>query len=186
MNPGTTVSKLRAFRKALAGTEDVDASQFKSLDLDELAARDGERWPDVKACIFATCQSFIEKRIGPEDLMMPAADGFLVLPAPSRRGRTGSSRAGWTDSSCVHQPTSPGVPPGETALIRFRKGPPGCARQSPRITAPTGRVSARASSMESVFLVAACSRLPQDSRRRRKGLTRSAHPISERPVKTIP
>lgn len=80
-----SLANLKAFRKALAGADDASASQFKFLNLDELAERYAERWPKVKARIFETCHSFIAKRIGPRDLMMPAANGFLVLPSPDRQ-----------------------------------------------------------------------------------------------------
>ncbi|TGY94563.1 hypothetical protein [Marinicauda pacifica] len=80
----TSLANLKAFREALAGADDVSASQFKFLNLDELAERYGERWPKVKARIFETCETFIKKRIGPRDLMLRAGNGFLVLPSPDR------------------------------------------------------------------------------------------------------
>ncbi|TGY87874.1 hypothetical protein E5163_13235 [Marinicauda algicola] len=78
------LADLKAFREVLAGSDEVNASQFKFLNLEELAERYGDRWPKVKARIFETCHSFIEKRIGPRDLMLRAANGFLVLPSPDR------------------------------------------------------------------------------------------------------
>lgn len=38
----------------------------------------------MKERIFETCNSFLSKRIGPDDLLLRASNGFAVLPAPGR------------------------------------------------------------------------------------------------------
>lgn len=78
--------QLKAFRHVFAETGGgIDSSQFEFLNLDDLAARYGERWPQVRERIFETCEQFISKRIGKHDLLVRAANGFVVLPHPSRK-----------------------------------------------------------------------------------------------------
>jgi len=69
-------------REKLLHAETADAGQFRFLNLDMLMARYGERWPRVKDRIFETCQAFISKRIGAGDIIVRAANGFLVFPDP--------------------------------------------------------------------------------------------------------
>lgn len=42
---------------------------------DPLRDRYGERWPQVRERIFEVCQAFIQRRIGPGDMVMRAATG---------------------------------------------------------------------------------------------------------------
>ena len=77
---------LNTFLKtALASKETVDVGQFHLLNLDAVKEIAGDDWPNRRKKIFDVSTHFIEKRISPEDLLMPCAEGFLLIFADSEK-----------------------------------------------------------------------------------------------------
>lgn len=71
---------LNTFLKtALANKETVDVGQFHLLNLDAVKEMAGGDWPNKRKKIFDVSTHFIEKRISPDDLLMPCAEGFLLI-----------------------------------------------------------------------------------------------------------
>lgn len=79
----STLARFRPKLKEAAGAK-LETTQLQLINLDILEARYGSKWPRVKERIFDTCEQFISRRIGPDDLILRAANGFVVLPGPSR------------------------------------------------------------------------------------------------------
>ncbi len=78
------LSSVSAYARRLKGKTQIDTTQLQFLNLEELEKRYGDRWPQVRGRIIETCESFISRRIRPEDLLLRAANGFLILPDPNR------------------------------------------------------------------------------------------------------
>ncbi|WP_429911817.1 hypothetical protein [Glycocaulis sp.] len=80
----SVLSTLARFRPKLKEAAQLETTQLQLINLDVLEAQYKEKWPRVKERIFDTCEQFISKRIGSDDLILRAANGFIVLPGPSR------------------------------------------------------------------------------------------------------
>lgn len=80
----SVLSALASFRPKLKEAGRLETTQLQLINLDALEASYQEKWPRVKERIFDTCEQFISKRIGVDDLLFRAANGFVVLPGPSR------------------------------------------------------------------------------------------------------
>ncbi|MFC4725808.1 hypothetical protein AB6B38_10355 [Glycocaulis abyssi] len=80
----SVLSTLASFRPKLKEAAQLETTQLQLINLDVLEAQYKEKWPRVKERIFDTCEQFISKRIGSDDLILRAANGFIVLPGPSR------------------------------------------------------------------------------------------------------
>lgn len=79
------LSSLAQYRQSLKGVTHLETTQLQLINLDLFKARYQERWPRVRSRIFDTCEQFITKRIGPDDIILRANNGFVVLPGPSRK-----------------------------------------------------------------------------------------------------
>jgi hypothetical protein len=71
-------SKLKTL---LAGRADIDIGQFKLLGLSEIRTAAGDNWPRLKSRVFTAGSQLIARHAGPNDIVMPCGDGFLVLMA---------------------------------------------------------------------------------------------------------
>ncbi|MCC5981514.1 MAG: hypothetical protein JJU26_07330 [Oceanicaulis sp.] len=80
----SVLSTLARFRPKLKEAARLETTQLQLINLDVLEAQYKDKWPRVKERIFDTCEQFISKRIGSDDLILCAANGFIVLPGPSR------------------------------------------------------------------------------------------------------
>lgn len=80
----SVLSTLARFRPKLKEAARLETTQLQLINLDVLEAQYKDKWPRVKERIFDTCEQFISKRIGSDDLILRAANGFIVLPGPSR------------------------------------------------------------------------------------------------------
>lgn len=79
------LSTLAQYRHSLKGATHLETTQLQLINLDLLKSRYQERWPKVRERIFDTCEQFIQKRMGPDDVVLRANNGFVVLPGPSRK-----------------------------------------------------------------------------------------------------
>ena len=75
---GDIKAKLKA---VLAGREQVDFGQFRLLNLEQVRSAAGADWPRIKTRVFTAGQQLIETSLGPDDLVVPCGDGFLVILA---------------------------------------------------------------------------------------------------------
>ena len=71
-------AKLKA---VLAGREQVDFGQFRLLNLAQVRSAAGADWPRIKTRVFTAGQQLIETSLGPDDVVLPCGDGFLVILA---------------------------------------------------------------------------------------------------------
>lgn len=81
----SVLSSLARYRHSLKSATHLETTQLQLINLDMLKARYQECWPKVRSRIFDTCEQFIQKRIGEDDVVLRAKTGFVVLPGPSRR-----------------------------------------------------------------------------------------------------
>jgi hypothetical protein len=66
-------------KRAAAGRATLDVAQFQFIGLKEIAERYGPRWPERRERVQTVARHFIAKRIAPEDVLIPGADGFLLV-----------------------------------------------------------------------------------------------------------
>lgn len=66
-------------RRLANGRNTIDVAQFQFIDLSEIRDRYGPRWPEKRDRVQRVAQHFIAKRMAPEDMLIPGADGFLVI-----------------------------------------------------------------------------------------------------------
>jgi len=80
----SVLSSLAKYRHSLKSATHLETTQLQLINLDMLKSRYQERWPKVRSRIFDTCEQFIQKRMGPDDAVLRAKNGFVILPGPSR------------------------------------------------------------------------------------------------------
>jgi hypothetical protein len=66
-------------RRLANGRTTIDVAQFQFIGLTEIRARYGPRWNDKRERVQSVARNFIVRRIAPEDVLIPGADGFLVV-----------------------------------------------------------------------------------------------------------
>jgi hypothetical protein len=66
-------------RRLANGRTTIDVAQFQFIGLNEIRARYGVRWNDKRERVQVVARNFIVKRVAPEDVLIPGADGFLVV-----------------------------------------------------------------------------------------------------------
>jgi hypothetical protein len=66
-------------RRLANGRTTIDVAQFQFIGLNEIRDRYGPRWTDKRDRVQRVARHFIAKRIAPEDVLIPGADGFLVV-----------------------------------------------------------------------------------------------------------
>jgi hypothetical protein len=74
-----TLNLAERIRRLANGRNTIDVAQFQFIKFDEIRARYGERWPEKRERVTTVSRDFISKRIAPEDVLIPGADGFLVV-----------------------------------------------------------------------------------------------------------
>jgi hypothetical protein len=76
-------SRLRAMADA-GGS--IEAAQVKVIGLDEIREAAGPRWPRMRERVRSGSLGILSQHTGPEDVIIPAGDGFLVMLAEGRAG----------------------------------------------------------------------------------------------------
>lgn len=66
-------------RRLANGRNAIDVAQFQFINLDEIRARYGAQWPAKRERVFQVARHFISRRVAPEDVLIPAAEGFLLV-----------------------------------------------------------------------------------------------------------
>ncbi len=66
-------------RRIANGRSTIDVAQFQFVGLDEIRRRYGDLWKQRRDRVVHVAREFISKRIAPEDMMIPGADGFLLV-----------------------------------------------------------------------------------------------------------
>jgi hypothetical protein len=66
----------------------IEAAQVKVIGLDEIREAAGPRWPRMRERVRTGSQAILAQHTGPDDVVIPAGDGFLVMLAEGRPGDT--------------------------------------------------------------------------------------------------
>lgn len=66
-------------RRLANGRTTLDVAQFQFIGIDAIRDRYGVQWPPKRERAFQVARQFIARRIAPDDVLIPAADGFLVV-----------------------------------------------------------------------------------------------------------
>ena len=74
-----TLNLAERIRRLANGRTTIDVAQFQFIGLNEIRDRYGPRWTDKRDRVQRVARYFIAKRIAPEDVLIPGADGFLVV-----------------------------------------------------------------------------------------------------------
>ena len=75
---GGLAAKLRGLAKQ---GSDFDIAQFQFLELDEIEGAYGGRWAEQQKRVKEVAHTFIKRRLGEGDILVPGADGFLIIYA---------------------------------------------------------------------------------------------------------
>ncbi|MGZ3273796.1 MAG: hypothetical protein ACXWKY_09825 [Caulobacteraceae bacterium] len=68
-------------REAVHETRHIETAQIQIIGLEMVKMRAGALWPELSARVRETSASFIDQRIGENDFVIPAGDGFVVVYA---------------------------------------------------------------------------------------------------------
>jgi hypothetical protein len=66
----------------------IEAAQVKLIGLDEIRVAAGPRWPRMRERVRSGSLAILSQHCGPDDAIIPAGDGFLIMLAESRAGDT--------------------------------------------------------------------------------------------------
>jgi hypothetical protein len=66
----------------------IEAAQVKLIGLDEIREAAGPRWPRMRERVRQGSYSILSQHTGPDDVIIPAGDGFLIMLAEGRPGDT--------------------------------------------------------------------------------------------------
>jgi hypothetical protein len=66
-------------RRLANGRTTLDVAQFQFIGLDQIRERYGPRWIVKREKVQQVARHFISKRVSPEDVLIPGADGFLLV-----------------------------------------------------------------------------------------------------------
>ncbi|HVY87823.1 MAG TPA: hypothetical protein VG942_03095 [Hyphomonadaceae bacterium] len=79
-------------RRLANGRTTLDVAQFQFIGLEQIRQRYGPRWTVKREKVQQVARNFISKRCSPEDVLIPGADGFLLVFG-SRTGMTADTAA---------------------------------------------------------------------------------------------
>jgi hypothetical protein len=66
-------------RRLANGRNTIDVARFQFIGLHEVRGRYGVRWNEKRDRVQQVARHFISQRISPDDVLIPAADGFLLV-----------------------------------------------------------------------------------------------------------
>jgi hypothetical protein len=66
----------------------IEAAQVKLIGLDEIREAAGPRWPRMRERVRQGSHAILSQHTGPDDVIIPAGDGFLIMLAEGRPGDT--------------------------------------------------------------------------------------------------
>lgn len=66
----------------------IEAAQVKLIGLDEIREAAGPRWPRMRERVRTGSLSILQQHCAPDDVVIPAGDGFLVMLADGKPGDT--------------------------------------------------------------------------------------------------
>jgi hypothetical protein len=66
----------------------IEAAQVKLIGLDEIREAAGPRWPRMRERVRSGSLSILQQHCAPDDVVIPAGDGFLVMLADGKPGDT--------------------------------------------------------------------------------------------------
>jgi len=73
------VETMKRLKTALAGRASVDIGHFQWINLDMVRAEAAEQWDSLRDKIYGAAAHFIEKRLGPNDVMVRCQGGFILI-----------------------------------------------------------------------------------------------------------
>jgi hypothetical protein len=81
----TVTDRLRAMSR---DGSSIEAAQVKVIGLDEIREAAGTRWPRMRERVQSGSHAILSRHCGPDDVIIPAGDGFLIMLAEGRPGDT--------------------------------------------------------------------------------------------------
>lgn len=89
MDPHADFDKITDRLKSLSRDGgSIEAAQVKLIGLDEIREAAGDRWPRMRERVRTGSLSILAHHTGPEDVVIPAGDGFLVVLSECSPGQT--------------------------------------------------------------------------------------------------
>jgi hypothetical protein len=76
---GVTSDKLRRIKAMASGDGLIDVACFQFINIDSIKNAIGQSWPEMRAKIFSTGETFLEHRLSQDDIIIQSSDGFLVV-----------------------------------------------------------------------------------------------------------
>jgi hypothetical protein len=79
---GNDLDQMASRLKAMADARgSIEAAQVKLIGLDEIREAAGPRWPRMRERVRSGSLSILSQYTGPDDVIIPAGDGFLIMLA---------------------------------------------------------------------------------------------------------
>ena len=73
------IAKLEKIKTLASETGHIDLHSFHFINLELIAQATGKSWPKLRQKVFDTSESFLEKRLSPDDIIIRLHNGFLVV-----------------------------------------------------------------------------------------------------------
>src|SRR5262245_16649457 len=77
--PRQALNLAEQMRRLANGRTTIDVAQFQFIGLDEVRRRYADKWKERRDRVMHVAREFISRRMTPEDMMIPGADGFLLV-----------------------------------------------------------------------------------------------------------
>lgn len=89
MHTQTDIEEMSTRLRAMARDGgSIEAAQVKLIGLDEIRDAAGPRWPRMRERVRSGSMSILSQHTGPDDVIVPAGDGFLIMLAAGPPGDT--------------------------------------------------------------------------------------------------
>ena len=87
VDPSLILQLAEQFKEAMRESRPIDTAQIQVIGLDTIKQNAGDDWGRESARIRESSLDFIRLRLGPQDTVIPAGDGFLVVYAGPDNGK---------------------------------------------------------------------------------------------------
>ncbi len=86
-SPADTMQIALRLRTLAHNDGSIDAAQVRVIGLDEIRQAAGANWPRMRERVHAGSMDILSRHASPEDVILPAGDGFLVILAEGAPGK---------------------------------------------------------------------------------------------------
>jgi hypothetical protein len=86
VDPSLILQLAERFKEAIRESRPIDTAQIQVVGLEAVKQNAGDTWPELSSRVRESSLNFLSQRLGPNDVVIPAGDGFLVIYAEPDEG----------------------------------------------------------------------------------------------------